>query len=61
MSISSGSVVYGKQNIMFSILYADRQTTEIAVLPDKSVVIKAPLKTVYEGIEIRIKKRARWI
>lgn len=61
MSIARGSVDYGKQNIPFDILYIKRKTMEIAVMPDASVVIKAPLDTAYEEIEKRVKKRARWI
>lgn len=61
MSINTGSFVYGKQNINFSILYVDRKTMEIAVFPDASIVIKAPQQTIYEEIEKRVKKRARWI
>lgn len=55
MSINTGSFVYGQQNINFSILYVDRKTMEIAVLPDTSIVIKAPQHTVFEEIEKRVK------
>lgn len=39
----------------------NRKSLEIAVHPDKSVVIKAPLTSTIETIEEKIKKRARWI
>ena len=35
------SVVYGRKTINFSLLYCDRKTMEIAVLPDSTVVVKA--------------------
>ena len=37
------SVVYGRKAIDFSLLYCDRKTMEIAVLPDSTVVVKAPV------------------
>ena len=38
-----------------------RKSLEIAVHPDKSVVVKAPLGSTLEIIEEKIRKRARWI
>jgi len=61
MTVSNGSVIYGKQNIPFEVIYVERKTMEISVMPDASVVIKAPLETSHEEIEKRVKKRARWI
>ncbi|NMA39915.1 MAG: M48 family metallopeptidase [Lentisphaerae bacterium] len=55
------SVVYGRKTISFSLLYSDRKTMEIAVLPDTAVVVKAPLSSDLACIEEKIIKRARWI
>lgn len=55
------SVTYGKRRIDFNILFVDRKTLEIGVLPDTSVVVKAPLDTPYEEIRKRVTRRARWI
>lgn len=56
-----GSVTYGKNRIDFNILFVDRKTLEIGVLPDLSVIVKAPLSTPYEEIRKRVSRRARWI
>jgi predicted metal-dependent hydrolase len=61
MSLPSGVVAYGKNNIEFSFFYVNRMTLEIAVHPDQTVVIKAPLGTEIEEIKKRIVKRAAWI
>ncbi len=55
------SVVYGRKTIDFSLFYCDRKTMEIAVHPDSSVIVKAPLQTDITRIEKKIIKRARWI
>jgi len=55
------SVVYGKKTIDFSLLYCDRKTMEIAVHPDSTVIVKAPVQSDIALIEKKIIKRARWI
>ena len=55
------SVVYGRKTIDFSLLYCDRKTMEIAVLPDSTVVVKAPVRSDIALIEKKVIKRARWI
>ncbi len=55
------SVVYGRKTIDFSLLYCDRKTMEIAVLPDSTVIVKAPVQSDIALIEKKIIKRARWI
>jgi len=55
------SVVYGTKTIDFSLFYRDRKTMEIAVHPDGSVIVKAPLHSEITIIEKKIIKRARWI
>lgn len=55
------SVVYGRKIIDFSLLYCDRKTMEIAVHPDSTVIVKAPMQSDITMIEKKIIKRARWI
>lgn len=59
--IDTGSITYGKECIDFNVLYVPRKTLEIAVHPDKQVVVKAPIGTGWIDIENRVKNRARWI
>ncbi|MDH3347165.1 MAG: M48 family metallopeptidase, partial [Desulfobulbaceae bacterium] len=55
------SVVYGRKTIDFSLLYCDRKSMEIAVHPDSTVIVKAPVQSDITLIEKKIIKRARWI
>jgi predicted metal-dependent hydrolase len=55
------SFVYGRKTIEYSLYYCNRKTMEIAVYPDSSVVVKAPLDSDIFMIEKKINKRARWI
>ena len=55
------SIEYGQSQIEFKLLLVKRKTMEIAVHPDKSVVVKSPLTSSFEAINTRVKKRARWI
>ncbi len=61
MSSSHGRVTYGKENIEFSFFHVDRKTLEIAVHPDQTVVVKAPLGIDDDAIRTRIARRAGWI
>jgi len=61
MSLSQGSITYGKRQIKFNVLYVNRKTLEIAVLPDRQVVVKAPIGSEWDKIQKKIIKRARWI
>jgi predicted metal-dependent hydrolase len=61
MSSSRRAVAYGKASIDFSLSYGDRKTLEIAVHPDQTVVVKAPLGTDDEAIRARVARRAGWI
>jgi predicted metal-dependent hydrolase len=56
-----GAVAYGKEYIDFRFFHVNRKTLEIAVHPDQTVVIRAPLGVGMEEIQKRIIKRARWI
>ncbi|MCQ1769554.1 M48 family metallopeptidase [Neorhizobium galegae] len=61
MISSSHSVSFGSHLIEFCIRRRDRKTLEIAVEPDGSIVVTAPLDASIEAIESRVKKRAGWI
>jgi predicted metal-dependent hydrolase len=61
MNDYSSNITYGKESIAFDVLFAERKTMEIAVLPDERVVVKAPLGTEPQVIKARLVKRARWI
>ena len=52
---------YGKAIIAYQLLFVQRKTMEIAVHPDNSVVVKAPEDMPLDKIELKLKKRARWI
>lgn len=55
------TISYGKTEIDYELLLMNRKSLEIAVHPDKSVVVKAPLTSTTDAIEEKIKKRVRWI
>lgn len=55
------TISYGKTEINYELLRMNRRSLEIAVHPDKNVVVKAPKTSTLEAIEGKIKKRARWI
>ena len=55
------TISYGKTAIDYRLLMVDRKSLEIAVHPDKSVVVKAPVSSSVEAIEEKMRKRARWI
>lgn len=61
MSAPRGSVPYGKETIEFSIFHVDRKTMEIAVHPDRTVVVKAPVGVDHDRIRVRVARRAGWI
>lgn len=58
---TAASVVYGQKTIDFTLFYCDRKTMEIAVHPDSTVIVKAPVQSDITLIEKKIIKRARWI
>jgi len=55
------SINYGRKTIRYSLLHTDRKTLEIAVHPDASVVVKAPVDSDIAAIEKKLQKRAPWI
>lgn len=56
-----GSIHYGEQAIEFIVFRRDRKTLEIAVEPDATVVIAAPLDAEMADIKAKVRKRAAWI
>lgn len=60
-TIDKYSVAFGRKYIDFSVFYRNRKTLEIAVHPDGSVIVKAPLDSDIALIKTKIIKRARWI
>jgi hypothetical protein len=55
------SIAYGSHDIDYTLLFANRKTLEIAVHPDRSVIVKAPMNSMLTDIEKKVKKRANWI
>jgi len=55
------TVLYGSQEISYVFGFAPRKTLAIAVHPDGSVEIKAPVDTAEELIDQKVRKRAAWI
>ena len=52
---------YGQSSIRYELLQTKRKTLEIAVHPDKRVVVRAPASYSIKTIEDSVQKRARWI
>lgn len=60
-SIDKRSFSYGQRTIDYSLFFTDRRSLEIAVHPDSTVAVKAPLDSAISLIEKKLHKRARWI
>ena len=52
---------YGRSTIEYDLFYDDRKNLSITVKPDKSVVVKAPIKSTSEEIQGKLHKRGQWI
>ena len=52
------AIHYGKTEIDYQLLMMNRKSLEIAVHPDKGVVVKAPLSSTVEAIEEKIRKKS---
>ncbi|OPX31065.1 MAG: metal-dependent hydrolase [Gemmatimonadaceae bacterium 4484_173] len=61
MSGSFHYLQYGSKRIEYLLLSSARKTLEIAVHPDSSVVVKAPSSSELAAVELKLRKRARWI
>lgn len=55
------SVSYGSHLLEFTVRRRERKTLEIAVEPDASIVVTAPINASIEAIEEKVRRRARWI
>jgi predicted metal-dependent hydrolase len=58
---SEQRVHFGQYEIGFALLRSDRRTLGISVLPDGSVVVRAPTNSTLLEILPRVEKRAGWI
>lgn len=54
-------ILYGEDKIEYKIFYSNRKTLEIAVHPDASVVVTAPINTETNSIKQKVLKRIKWI
>ena len=61
MSVELHRLMVGSQAIDYVITRRERKTLEIAVEPDASVSVAAPLDASVDAIEIRLRRRAAWI
>ena len=61
MPQSRHAIIYAGKSIPFHLVYSNRKSLEIAVAPDNSVSVKAPLGTDEMLIEQYVHKHARWI
>ena len=61
MSEERHFVDYGRHRIHFSVVRRRRRTLEIAVEPDASVVVAAPVDAPVEAIADKVRKRAAWV
>ena len=52
---------YGKDRFDYNVIFVDRKSLEIAIHPDQSILVKAPLNTDMEAIRNCVLKRGRWI
>jgi predicted metal-dependent hydrolase len=61
MTTDRHHVQYGNQIIEFALVRRDRTTLEIAVEPDSTVVVAAPLDATSQAIAERVRKRGAWV
>jgi predicted metal-dependent hydrolase len=52
---------YGRSSIEYFLIYEDRNNLAITVNPDKSVLVKAPIKSSIDEIQEKLQKRGQWI
>lgn len=53
--------IYRLEDIEFRIIYSGRRTLGISVLPDSSVVVRAPYHASYKTISRIVKEKSAWI
>lgn len=61
MSVEHLIVQYGAHEIGINLFRRDRKTLEIAVEPDATVSVTAPLEASLDSIEGKVRRRAAWI
>ena len=61
MTKEHGHLQYGEQVIPYRIVRRSRKTMEIAVEPDTSVVVAAPVEASTEALAAKLRQRAAWI
>ncbi len=61
MTPSTDSIRYGALSIEFTVTRRSRETLEIAVEPDCSVAVVAPLQSSNDAVRAKVRKRAPWI
>ncbi len=61
MKVERYSIEYGKHFISYTVVRRTRKTLEIAVEPDSTVAIAAPISASPESIAAKVRKRAAWI
>ena len=61
MKLERNSIEYGRLSIKYVVVRRKRRTLEIAVEPDLTVSIAAPLTASPESIAAKVRKRAPWI
>lgn len=54
-------ILFGRRRIRYRVLRRKRKTLQIAVLPNSSVEITAPVDSTPVAIQEKVKKRAAWI
>lgn len=57
----SGEITFGTTVIPYRVVFTDRRTLGISVLPTVEVVLQAPCDVTREQIEAKLTKRAAWI
>lgn len=57
----TGKIIYGNSAIEYEVVFFNRKTLGITVMPNGKVMIKAPMEITAELLEEKIHKRASWI
>jgi predicted metal-dependent hydrolase len=56
-----GSILYSVHKLDYVVQFSARATMAITVFPDNTIRVIAPEGTSQEEVELRVRKRARWI
>lgn len=57
----SNFIQFGSKQIVFTLLYSERKSLGISVMPTMEIIVKAPTNTAIEKINEVVKKKAPWI